>query len=195
MTNTEKFKEVLKGIADNIRTARGTTDKIAFNDLVEMSAGLEVSTDTYILVDEDGNEMAAVAMDERVELTADKDLDIRSGTTAITNDGVVTGTKEIPACVTAQGVRVISAGSDVTLVHTDYDYTKLQALFCAFNTSLNDSVATEKVVINDAVYNVSSTEALSTVTKDHDNTRIVFGITNDSDSRCLTRYFMYKEIY
>lgn len=194
MTNTEKFKEVLKGIADNLRTARGTTDKIAFNDLVEMSAGLEVPPEMYLLVDENGNEIVAALVDEEVTLTATAN-DVRKGTTVITDEGIIEGTKEIPAYVTAQGWRVVSAGGIFELAHTDYDYTKLQALFCMFNTNLDDSVSTDKVVINDAVYSVSSTEALSTVTKDHDIGRILFGITNESDKRYLIRYFMYKEIY
>lgn len=194
MTNTEKFKEVLKGIADNIRTARGTTDKIAFGDLVEQSSGLEVPPEMYLLVDESGNEIVAALVDEEVTLTATAN-DVRKGTTVITEEGIITGEKEIPAYVTTQGWRVVTAGSDFMLAHTDYDYTKLQALFCVFNTNLDDSVATDKVVINDVVYNVSSTEVLSTVTKDHDIGRVLFGITNDSDSRYLIRYFMYKEVY
>lgn len=195
MTNTEKFKEVLKGIADNIRTARGTTDKIPFNQLVEQSAGLEVIPDTYILVDEDGNEVAAVALDERVELTADKDVDIRAGVTAITNDGVVTGTKEIPAYYVYAGHRLVTKGSQFVFPTPNYNYKKLQAIFCPYSTSLANSVSAEKVVIDDHVYNVSSNVSVASVKKDPDTTSVNFGITNESDSIFLIRYFMYTEVY
>lgn len=50
---------------------------------------VEVPT-TYILVDEDDNEFAAVRMDEAVNLTATA-KDIRLGMTAITKEGIVVG--------------------------------------------------------------------------------------------------------
>lgn len=51
---------------------------------------IEIAPDTIILIDEDGNEVAAHLTDSEVELTATAN-DIRLGTTAITNDGVTHG--------------------------------------------------------------------------------------------------------
>lgn len=195
MMNTDKFKEVLKGIADNIRTARGTTAKIPFNDLVEMSAGLEVAPTMYILVDEDGNQLAAIASDERVELTAKADTDIRAGTTAITNDGLVEGTKEIPAYQTTQGRRVIKAGEELVIpfYSDEYQYTKLQVIVCAYNTSVSDSVAAQMVVIDSKVYEVGSTTELANVTVDAEKQSIDLGITNTSGSSLIVIYVTIKE--
>jgi hypothetical protein len=149
---------------------------------------------TFVIQDEEGNEVIAVVTDQEQIFTA-TDNDVREGMVYASNEGVSTGTKKIPAYVTAKGYRLVTAGSDFFVPHNDYDYTELQALFCAFNTTLDNSVSTEKVVIDDVVYNVNSTEALSTVVKDHDKGWIMFGITNESDNRYLIRYFMYKEIY
>lgn len=195
MTNTDKFKEVLKGIADNIRTARGTTAKIPFNDLVEMSAGLEVAPTTYILVDEDGNQLAAIASDERVELTAKADTDIRAGTTAITNDGLVEGTKEIPAYQTTQGRRVIKAGEELVIpfYSDEYQYTKLQVIVCAYNTSVSDSVAARMVVINDKVYEAGENTPLATVTVNDAAQSINLGLINNGESSLVLMYMTIKE--
>lgn len=194
MENIDKFREVLSGIADNIRAARGTTEKIPFSKLAEMSRGLEVPPSIYVLVDEDGNEMAAVLSEERVELTARAASDIRAGTTAITGEGFVEGSKEIPSYYTAEGFRVITDGSLYAVPHDHYDYKKFQAIICAYNTTSTDSVAAEKVAVNDNVYGVGSTQSLSSITKDSANRRVSLGIANDSGAIRIIRYFMYKEM-
>lgn len=148
---------------------------------------------SYILIDTDGNEIPAVLVDEEVVFTATSN-DIRSGTVAATEDGVTVGEKEIPAYYTTEGVQLVPAGTDFIISIKDrYDYTKLQAIICPFNTSLADSVAAEKVCISDDIYAVGDTTVLATVTVDHDNGSINLGITNDSDSSYVIRYFTYKE--
>ena len=89
--------------------------------------------------------------------------DIRLGKVAATESGVTTGTKDIPAYHTTEGVEKIPAGSALTIpMFSDKcQYTKLQALICTFNTLVSDSVATEKVSIDGKVYNVGSTTVLS----------------------------------
>ena len=61
-----------------------------------------------------------------------------------------------------------------------------------FNKNLTDSVAVDRVVIEDSVYLPGSVEAISTVTKDDENKSINFGITN-GDSPSVIRYFTYRE--
>lgn len=158
----------------------------------------DVAGQTYLLVDESGNEVLAVLMDEGVELTATED-DIRVGTTAVTETGVTTGTKAIPSYHTTEGVKVIPIGSvfeTVPMADSEkYDFTKLQAIVCPFNSTIDNSVAAEKVVIDEGVYAVNSTELLSSVMRDREKKTISLGITNDSDKTYLLRYFTYKEIY
>lgn len=188
----------IKAIADAIRAKTGTTAPLTLDEMAESIEYLESDgalATTYILVDEDGYEIPATLVEEEVELTATAN-DIRIGTTAVTDAGVIQGEKEIPAYHTLEGYTVVTPGSPVRIMTVkNCEYTKLQALICSFNTSASDSVATEKVCVNDSVYPVSSTTVLSTVTVDVDSHHIDLGITNDSDEIQILRYFMYKEIY
>lgn len=150
---------------------------------------------TFIITDEEGNELNAVVTDKEVILTANAATDIRDGTVAVTDEGIVTGSKIIPSYHTYEGTQLITAGSQFKIRNIYDGYTKLQALVCAFNTSLLDSVLTEKVVINDNVYNVQSVVSVSLVDKQDDAGYINLGITNDSSDMKILRYFYYKEIY
>ena len=156
------------------------------------------SAETFVLVDEKGNEAVAVLVDEKTIFNATAN-DIREGKTAATESGVTLGTKVIPSYHTTEGYRFITTGSEFeTLPMGDlnlYDFTKLQAIICPFNEAVDTSVAAEKVAVNDGVYPVGSTELLATVVKNSETKRINFGITNESEKLYLLRYFTYKEIY
>jgi hypothetical protein len=188
----------IKAIADAIRGRTGETGSMTLDEMAETIESMSVGgepVNTYILVDENGVEVPAVLVDEKVTLTATTN-DIRIGTTAVTEEGVVTGEKEIPAYHTSEGFSVITAGQPVRIMLVeDCEYTKLQALVCAYNSSMTNSVATEKISVNDRVYPVNSTESISAVTVDTNAKTINFGITNDSGKLQILRYFMYKEIY
>ena len=157
--------------------------------LCEKNAG-----STYILVDSDGNEVVATLVDEATVFNATAN-DIRLGKVAATESGVTTGTKDIPAYHTTEGVEKIPEGSALTIpMFSDKcQYTKLQALICTFNTLVSDSVATEKVSIDGKVYNVGSTIVLSEVSVDSVNQSINLSLINDSDHPVVIRYFTYKE--
>lgn len=147
------------------------------------------NTQTYILVDEDGNEIPAVLVDEETILTATVD-DIRLGSVAITDEGVVTGEKYIPGYFTNSGKRLVTNGSKFVIPSPSYNYTQFQALICP----LSKDVYTERVVIDDHVYDVLSSTAISDVLKDSENTGVDLGITNESGVIYLIRYFMYTEV-
>lgn len=155
-----------------------------------------IEDNTYILTTSDGVEIPAVAVGEEVVFTATEN-DIRVGTTAATEAGVTTGTKVIPSYHTTEGSRLIPAGSAFTIQFTSdlFDFTKLQAIICPYNTNVAESVAAEKVVIDESVYVVNSTDALAAVTRDGANKVIDLGITNNNDNPYVLRYFTYKEIY
>lgn len=157
---------------------------------------VEVAPDTIILVDEEGTEVAAYLTEEEVDLTATPN-DIRLGTTAVTDDGVVEGTKYIPSYVTTEGFKVIPAGSAMKIsFYSDmYDYTKFQAIICAYNTSAADSFAAEKVSINSKVYAVNSVEAIADVIVDSKNQAIDLTLVNENEKSVVIRYFTYKEVY
>lgn len=153
------------------------------------------SETVYLLTPPESDETvyAQLASQEAVTLTATPN-DIRLGSVAVTEAGVVEGEKEIPTYHTQQAVKAIreNANFEITFRDDRYDYTALQAMMAPFNSSLSKSVAVDKVVIEDNVYNVNSTDVLSVVTKDHENLSINLGITNGS-SRYVIRYFTYKE--
>ena len=154
--------------------------------------------DTIILVDESGNEYAAVLTEEEVDLTATPN-DIREGCTAVTDNGVEVGEKYIPSYVVSEGYKVVTVGSKFELSHLAdddlYKFTKLQAVICGFNSNLSNSVSAEKVSILGNTYEVQSTDVIAPVVSDEATKTIDFGITNDADRLKILRYFMYKEIY
>jgi hypothetical protein len=156
--------------------------------------GYEKTPATYILVDEDGIEVPAVLVDEPVELTATPN-DIRVGITAVTAEGVTTGEKEIPAYHTEQGYQVVKPGKalDILMYSDQCQYTKLQAIVCAYHETVDASVGAEMVVINDKLYPAGSTEALADVSVDADNQSIKLGLVNNSETSLLIRYMTIKE--
>lgn len=194
MADKYSIKEsTLKGLADAVRSINGTTDTYTPGELIQKVATI-LEDGLYILVDENGNELPATFVEEEVVLTATEN-DIRLGTTAVTEDGIIEGTKDIPTYYVSEGYKVITNKSKFVLPMNNYDYTKLQAIFCPYNENMASSVAAEKVAIENNVYLVNSTTVENPIIKDHDNRRVDFGFTNESGSNYLIRYFSYKEIY
>ena len=151
---------------------------------------------TFILTDENGNELTGIVVDQETVFTAG-DNDVREGMVYASDCGVSTGTKVIPTYHTHEGYKVITAGSTFKLkwsVLDTYDYTKLQCIICPFNSSVDNSVAAEKVVIENNVYEANSTTSISTITKDAINSVVDLGITNDASIPYIIRYFTYREI-
>ena len=185
----------LKNLANAIRKVNGVERTYTPNEMIEAVTNIMDSA-AYILVDENGNETPAIYVDSEVLLTANSN-DIRAGKTAVTEDGVTEGTKDIPAYHTTEGIKIVTAGSPYIIELTEgrHKYTKFQALICRFNTSASDSVASEKVVINDNVYEVGYTVSISLVTSDDSNSIIDLGISNSGDTISVLRYFTYKEEY
>lgn len=190
----------IKAIGDAIRNRTGITGLMTLDEMAEtiehMASGpTTYDAYTYIIVDENGNEVPAVLTEEEVALTATAAHDIRIGTTAVTDEGVVTGEKEIPSYHTSSGYKMITNGSKFVLPMNNYNYTKLQAIICPYNTSITKSVIAEKVAIDSKVYPVLSDVSEADIVKDNSGSRIDFGITNNSGSTYVIRYFSYKEIY
>lgn len=150
---------------------------------------------TVILTDENGNEIATGVVTESEVVFTATDNDVREGMVYASDSGVSTGTKEIPIYHSTEGSKLVTNGSKFILPIQNYEYTKLQAIICSYNTNITNSVSAEKVAINGNLYPVQSTEAESAITVDTENQRIDFGITNTSGKLCLIRYFIFKEIY
>ena len=149
---------------------------------------------TIVLQDEKGVDLVGIVTEKAIVFDASPN-DIRLGKIAATQHGVTIGEKVIPSYNTDEGYKVIPKGSDFAVNTKNYDYTKMQAILCPVNGSVDNSVAADKVVIDSKVYAVQSSEVVSNVAPDHEKKQISFGITNNSDSAYLIRYFSYKEIY
>ena len=150
---------------------------------------------TFVLVDDEGNEIIGVIVDQETVFTAG-DNDVREGMTYASDSGVSTGTKNIPAYETTQSSILIFPGESysIQLSQRDkYDYTKLQAMIAKFNTSVSDSVFTEKVVFENSVYLVNSLTKVSDVIKNALTKSIDFNFVNDTEDIYMIHYFTYKE--
>lgn len=191
-------KSTLIAIADAVRAKAGSEDKIKAVDIPAAIEALEFQyPPTVLLVDDEGNEVAATYLEEEVVFTATEN-DIREGAVAVTDKGITKGTKFIPSYNTVEGTKMIPSGKEMEILlptRDMYDYTKFQAISCMYNTSLANSVASEKVAINDKVYEVRSTSELSSISKDGSTKKIKFGIINNTGAPVIIRYITYKEIY
>jgi len=150
---------------------------------------------TLILVDENGNEVMGVVVDQETVFTAG-DNDVREGFVYASDGGVSTGTKFIPSYHTVSGQTLVLPNESFSVYLPEmklYDYTSLQCIICAFNNTIDDSVGADKIVLNHAVYPVNSTVKLSDVTKDSDLKSINLNVTNNTDNTYLIYYFTYRE--
>lgn len=199
----ESYQKTLKLLEQLISSKQNLADTLVdkgeeaslndpFDELVWKAA--DYVPRTMIFIDEDGNEIAGTVVEEEVVIDAETN-DVREGKIFVSDAGVKTGEKVIPSYNTLEGYRAIPNGSSFTLPTIFYDYTKLQVIICPYDSSPSKSVSAEKVVINDNVYNVLTTESIATVTKDDSTSSINLGIVNDSGKPYFVRYFMYKEIY
>jgi hypothetical protein len=182
----------LDGLGDAIRSVTGSTKKYTPEEMIAEVKDILNAT-TFILVDKDGNEYPAVYVDSDTVITATPN-DIRKGTTAITAEGVIEGTKEIPNYRAVEGCVYIDGGERMIIsLYSDMcEYTTLQAIICEYNTDSDDSVSAQKVVIKDKVYDVGSTSELTTVTVIPTEHSIDLGIDND-DTPKIIRYMIIKE--
>lgn len=187
----------IKAIADAIRERTGITAKMSLDEMAETISYMDVGSDdtqTYILVDENGIEYPAVMVDNPVVLTATRN-DVRIGTTAVTEEGVITGEKVIPPYYATEGTKVVTNNSPFVISIRDYDYTKLQVILCPYDKNMANSVSAEKVVINDSLYLVRSTTVETTVSVNEELKRIELGVVNTSGSPYIIRFFTMKEMY
>ena len=137
----------------------------------------------------------AVVVDEEKVFDATEN-DVRKGMTFASNSGVKVGTKDIPAYRTICGwVYVLPNDSFSILLdnYTMYDYTKLQCMISKFNTTIEDSISVDRVVIENSSYAVNSTEKLSSVTKNSQTKSIDLNLTNNTSDTYIIRYFIYRE--
>lgn len=150
---------------------------------------------TFIIEDEDGNQVTGVVTDS-IKVFDATDDDVRLGHTYAGDSGLSVGTKVIPDYHTGAGSTIIMPNDElkINLEQNDlYDYTYLQCIVCQWDTSLDLSLVDIYKVIDNKVYETGSNVAVSSVTKDHQTKSINFGIVNTGNDPVVIRYCAYKE--
>ena len=66
-------------------------------------------------------------------------------------------------------------------------------MIAEFNLTNSDSTSVNKIVFNDAVYNVNSTTKISDVTKNFSTKSIDLNISNSTDKTYVVHYSTFKE--
>ena len=182
-------KQAIKQALEN--QGKEPTEKI--NQYAGLIDELENPEKTVYLFTPDDGETTVYAQlvgQEKVDLNATPN-DIRIGTKAVTNSGVVDGDKVIPAYYSSYGVRKFTADKEVKIKMKEYDYKSLMASMATFNNSLSESVCINLASVGDSMYECKSNTKTSDITKDSENGQIDFGITTEEDS--VIRYFVVRE--
>lgn len=149
---------------------------------------------TFIITDADGNELTGVVT-ENVQAFDATPADVRINKKFVSDNGIEIGENTITYRTTC-GYQAILPGQAFSIplsMFDGYNYTQLQCMIAPLNTSFDDSYAVNKVVINDGVYHVQSTDKISSVTKNIDTTSIDLNIVNNDSKVNFIYYFTYKE--
>lgn len=155
---------------------------------------------SVIIEGTDGTELVGVVVgvvtDKETIMTATAN-DVREGKVFASEDGIVTGTKRIPAYETTQASCFVLQGENYSIPldkYDKYDYTKIQGIITKYNSNPLQRMSAEKVIIDDNVYEVNSSEVLSTITKNTETKSIDLNIVNNTEDIYIIYYFTYKEI-
>ena len=151
---------------------------------------------TLTIVDSTGNEINAVIVGQETVFDATTN-DVREGKVYAGEEGVKIGTKNIPSYRTYTSADLILPSQPFAVkglsIYNLYDYTKFQCIISKFNASLDDSVFTDKISINNKIFSVNSTTSLSDITKNSDSKSIDLNIMNDTEDTYVIRSFLYRE--
>ena len=159
-----------------------------------MVGGGSAPLKTLILTDENGNEVVGVVTDS-VQAFSATPADVRINKTFVSDNGIETGENTI-TYRTFKGECLIFPQENFSIPlrnNNHYDYTKFQGIITKFGTSIDDSVYAEKIALNNAVFNVNSTEKMSDITKNATSKSIDLNIINNTNDMYLIHFFTYKE--
>lgn len=149
---------------------------------------------TLIFEDEAGNQFTGV-ITENVQVFDATPADVKIGKKFVSDEGVKVGI-DTKTYRTDHASYLILPGESFSIPlekYSQYDYTKFQAMIAVFNTNQLDSVSVNKIVLNDAIFNVESTEKVSDVSKNADTKSIDLNITNDTETTYVIHYNTYRE--
>lgn len=149
---------------------------------------------SFVVVDGDGNEFIAVSV-ENVTVFDATPMDVRVNKTFASDNGVQVGENTITYRTTQQ-MYLVFPGEPFSIVLDKYDkynYTSLQCIIAKYNLDTGSNVEANKVVLFDNVYEVNSSDVVSSVTKNTILKSIDLNITNDTEDIYVIHLFTYKE--
>ena len=147
---------------------------------------------TFILMDDEGNEITGICVDNPVVFTAG-DNDVRENFVYAGDSGVSVGTKVIPIYYAGCGKIAISSGKNATITTPEYNYSNLIAVISTFDKNISQSVASTYVSVDDAMYIAGSNTKVSDIVVDKESRKIDLGVTVDKNS--ILRYLIIREEY
>lgn len=147
---------------------------------------------TYIFEDESGNQITGVYVDKETIFTA-TDNDVREGLVYASDKGQSVGTKDIPIYYASCGCKFVLANKQATISIPEYNYNNLMVIITTYDTSIEQSLVSTYVVIDNGVYEIGNSTKLSDVVIDTYNEQIDLGIAVSEKS--VLRYFVLKEEY
>lgn len=149
---------------------------------------------TYILTDENGNEMATgVVVGEKTVFDATP-ADVRVNKVFASDEGVLTGT-DTKTYRTTMASRIIKPGESLSIpltYYNAYDYTKFQGVIVLHNSNYNTTVNTIGVTVGDSVFSID-TSKLSNITKNAETKSVDFNIANTTTNTYEIFYSTYRE--
>ena len=148
----------------------------------------------FEIADGNGNTFIGAVTDSEVVLDATR-ADVKVGKMFASNDGIQEGT-DTKTYRTTHASYAIFPGESFSIPldqYNSYNYTKFQAMIAEFNLTNSDSTSVNKIVFNDAVYNVNSTTKISDVTKNFSTKSIDLNISNSTDKTYVVHYSTFKE--
>lgn len=151
---------------------------------------------TFILTDEEGTEIIGVVTDQEQVFSASV-ADVKIGKTFASDEGVQTG-EDTKTYRTTHASRCVLPNESFSIPlekYNQYDYTNFQAVIAPLVTDEFDSLAVEKSVLFDGVYNAGSSVKVSDVTKNSDTKTVELNIVNNTDNTFVINYSTYKEEY
>lgn len=135
------------------------------------------------IVDGNGNTLVGTVTDSAVVFDATRE-DVKVGKMFASNDGVQEGI-DTKIYRTTVGSEIIKPGENISIPLSQYDkynYTKFQGVIVIHNSDYSTNVNVVGITIDDYVFSSSTSNKLSTITKNSVTKSIDFNVKNDTQN-------------
>lgn len=146
------------------------------------------------IIDGNGNTLVGTVTDSAVVFDATRE-DVKVGKMFASNDGVQEGI-DTKTYRTTVGSEIIKPGENISIPLSQYDqynYTKFQGVIVIHNSDYSTNVNVVGITIDDYVFSSSTSNKLSTITKNSVTKSIDFNVKNDTQNVYEVFYSTYHE--